>query len=669
MKRSRLRNKFLRTRTEISQIEYKKQRNLCVNLLKKAKKDHYANLDLNCMTDNKKFWQTVKPLFSNKVKAKTVIKLVENDETVDDEAKLAKIFNEYFVNIVKNLGILTYDDISPTENHLSEVDIAIRKYKNHPSIIAITDKMNKIDNPEFNFRFTSYEETKKEVGKLKIKKASQKTDIPVKIIRENIDVVSYFIYHNFNNLLSCVTFSTALKYADVTPAHKKDDKTNKENYRPISILPNLSKVYERLIYNQIYPYFNNLFSKFQCGFRKGFNAQHCLLTMIEKWRTTLDAGGETGAVLTDLSKAFDCINHNLLIAKLNAYGFDKQAVSFIHSYITKRKQRTKVDSAYSSWEMLLTGVPQGSILGPLLFNIYICDMFFETPQNICFAGYADDNTPYTYSSKIEEVLSNLENALKKLFQWFSDNYLVANASKCHLLTSSKTPKDITISNSNISSEEKVKLLGINIEGRLNFDSHVNTLLSKANKKYHALARVCNYMDINKRRLLMNAFIISQFSYCPLVWMFHSRGVNNKINSLHEKSLRLIYKNKPNLSFDDLLKENKSVKIHQRNLQTLATEIYKVKNDLGPEIMKEVFQFIEKPYNLRNNSVIQRHINRTVYFGTESITSLAPRIWEILPVEIKNAKSLGIFKEKIKTWTTDKCPCRLCKKYIANVGFI
>ena len=181
----------------------------------------------------------------------------------------------------------------------------------------------------------------------------------------------------------------------------------------------------------------------------------------------------------------------------------------------------------------------------------------------------------------------------------------------------------------------MKLLGINIEGRLNFDSHVNTLLSKANKKYHALARVCNYMDINKRRLLMNAFIISQFSYCPLVWMFHSRGVNNKINSLHEKSLRLIYKNKPNLSFDDLLKENKSVKIHQRNLQTLATEIYKVKNDLGPEIMKEVFQFIEKPYNLRNN-----------YFGTESITSLAPRIWEILPVEIKNAKSSGIFKEKL-----------------------
>ena len=107
-----------------------------------------------------------------------------------------------------------------------------------------------------------------------------------------------------------------MKYVDVTPIHKKDDKTDKTNYRPISILPNLSKVYERLIYNQISPYFDSVFSKFQRGFRKGFNAQHCFLTMVEKWRKTIDEGGETGAVLTDLSKASDCIDRNLLIAKL-----------------------------------------------------------------------------------------------------------------------------------------------------------------------------------------------------------------------------------------------------------------------------------------------------------------------------------------------------------------
>ena len=148
---------------------------------------------------------------------------------------------------------------------------------------AITDRMEKLGSPIFNLKSTSHEETEKEVNNLKIKKASKKSYIPVKIITKNVDIISYFLYHNFNNSLSCATFPTSLTYPDVTPIHKKDDKTDKESYRPISILLNLCKVYERLMYNQIYPYFDTLFSKFQCGFRKGFNAQHCLFAMIKKW--------------------------------------------------------------------------------------------------------------------------------------------------------------------------------------------------------------------------------------------------------------------------------------------------------------------------------------------------------------------------------------------------
>ena len=168
---------------------------------------------------------------------------------------------------------------------------------------------------------------------------------------------------------------------------------------------------------------------------------------------------------------------------------------------------------------------------------------------------------------------------------------------------------------------------------------------------------------------MKAFYsISQLSYCPLAWTFHSRTINNKINTLHEKALTLVYTSKPNLSFNDLLKDDKSVKIHQKNLQILATEIYKVKTDLGPKIMADISHFVEKSYSLRNNSIIQRQANRTVYFGTESISFLAPKSWELIPSEIKSAKSLNIFKENIKSWRTDKCPCRLCTTYVRNIGF-
>ena len=166
-----------------------------------------------------------------------------------------------------------------TENSLSEVEMALKKYKNHPSITAVKN----LGNFNFSFNFISHDEIVKELNNLKTKKASQKTDIPIKIVKENVDIISHFVYHNFNNSLSCSTFPTGLKYGDVTRIHKKDDKTDKTNYRPIIIFPNLSKVYERLMYNQISSYFDSVFSKFQCEFRKGFNVQHYLLTMVEKW--------------------------------------------------------------------------------------------------------------------------------------------------------------------------------------------------------------------------------------------------------------------------------------------------------------------------------------------------------------------------------------------------
>ena len=202
---------------------------------------------------------------------------------IDDESEIANIFNEYFVNIVKKLGILTEEQTRySATNQLSEVKMAIIKYKSQTSIKAVTDKMEKLGIPIFNFKFTFHEETEKEVDNLKIKKALQKSDIPLKIIKENVDIMSYFLYHNFTNSGSCPTFPTSMKNADVIPVHKQNTKTEKENYHPVSILPNLSKVYEILMYNQIYPYFDTLFSKFQCSFCKGFNAQHCLLAMIEK---------------------------------------------------------------------------------------------------------------------------------------------------------------------------------------------------------------------------------------------------------------------------------------------------------------------------------------------------------------------------------------------------
>ena len=390
--------------------------------------------------------------------------------------------------------------------------------------------------------------------------------------------------------------------------------------------------------------------------------------MIEKWGKTLDKNGSCGALLTDLSKAFDCLHHDLVIAKLHAYGFDFPSLKLIYNYLYNRQQRTKIENSYSSWHELIFGVPQGSILGPLLFNIFICDLFLST-NKIDIANYADDTTPYACRDSIDEVLNVLESETQNLFQWFINNGLKVNPDKCHLLLTSQESLSIKVGNDIIKNKDSQKLLGITINSKLNFDEHVNNICKKTNQKLNALSRIAYYMSFDQRKLILNAFILSQFSYCPLVCMNHSRYVNNKINRIHARTLRIIYNDRTS-SFEELLEKDNSDTIHHRNLKILATEMFKVKNDLAPSIFNNIFerQNMQK-YNLRNVSDFKSKTAKTVQYGTETISFLGPKIWDLVPSELKNLSNISMFKEKIKKWRIQDCPCRLCKQYIAGVGFL
>ena len=194
---------------------------------------------------------------------------------------------------------------------------------------------------------------------------------------------------------------------------------------------------------------------------------------------------------------------------------------------------------YSIWEDITSGVLQGSILGPLLFNIFLCDLFFEDESSY-FANNADDTTPYTVGSNTTEVLTNLSCHAQKLFTWFANNQMKANYDKYHLLLSTQESASIQVENFTIKSSKAKKLIGINIDNKLKFDIHVESIYQKANRKHNAFGKVTNYMELPKRRILMNAFFKSQFNYCPTIWMFHNRSLNNKINRLHERCLKIIY---------------------------------------------------------------------------------------------------------------------------------
>ena len=200
----------------------------------------------------------------------------------------------------------------------------------------------------------------KETNNLKTNKATQSIDIPTKIIKKNSGIFGHFIFGNYNNCLSYSIFPKSLKNTIITPVHKKGSKASKDNYMPVSILSIISKIYGRIMFKQISEYFGPILSKFQCGFRQGFSAQHCLLVMLQKWKWGVDNKKNFDALLTDLSKAFDCLPHCLPILRL------------VQSYLLNRKQITKINSEFISWEEILFGVPQGSIWDLLcLISFYV----------------------------------------------------------------------------------------------------------------------------------------------------------------------------------------------------------------------------------------------------------------------------------------------------------
>ena len=229
---------------------------------------------------------------------------------------------------------------------------------------------------------------------------------------------------------------------------------------------------------------------FQCGFRKKDSTQHALIAMIEKARKILEKGGKFGALLTDSSKAFDCVTHDLLIVKLQALNFDMNALNLIFDYLTGRKQRVKINSSFSSYLDIFQGVLQASILGPLLFNLFLCDLF-SFVEEADIKSYADDDIRYVCSQNLDVTLQKIEKVEKLLFDWFSNHFLKANADKCHLILSTDEPFSINIDNKVIKSSNNKKLLETNLNNRLDFDTHVINIYNRVGKKLNALARFPN----------------------------------------------------------------------------------------------------------------------------------------------------------------------------------
>ena len=392
--------------------EYKKLRNKVTEKIR-SKKSEYFKTTIEENKGNSSFlWKKLKEVLPNKRKIVPKSILSQNGDFVDDLADIADTFNEHFSTI----GTRMASNAPPCELEADD-------NTHFPVPDSLADKCLLPDITE--------EYVRKQISSMSVRKASGPDGISVQMIKIESPYITKSLTHIFNLSIRCEQYPKEWKHALVTPIHKGGDKCNATNYRPISILPIISKILERWVHSKVYSYLDvcNLIPSCQSGFRPLHSTETTLHDLTNKCFQAMERGEMTGTVFIDLSKAFDSVNHATLLDKLDRVNMSTSVINWFKSYLSKRSQSVNIEGNVSRALPLNTGVPQGSILGPLLFIIYTSDLPLCIPQTCNLFMYADDSTLTCSFTNINEIENNLNTALGRIYDWCTRNKLTINANK------------------------------------------------------------------------------------------------------------------------------------------------------------------------------------------------------------------------------------------------
>ena len=369
-------------------------------------------------------------------------------------------------------------------------------------------------------------------------------------------------------------------------------------------------------------------------------------------------------MITSLNlRAFDTIQHSQLLTKLENYGLSERAILLMTSYLTNRYQRVKIGNIFSEWEKVQTGVPQGSVLGPLLFNIFLNDIFYVI-ESCKLYNFADDNN-LSKSDKLPDTVSlSLKNDLTHIMAWFDANCFSSNLDKhkCMSMGKFSVYVQFEINGQIISPTSHAKILGVTIDHELKFKEHVSTICQKAARQLNVLKRLHKFLNEDSRLAIYRCFILSNFSYCPLVWHFCSIELCHKMEKIQERALRFVYSDFTS-SYDALLKKGNHQMLYLNRLRNIATEVYKICNGYSPRYLSDLIERKLLPYNVRAKDILNQPKCNSVSYGLNSFRYKGPKIWNQLPNHLKEAVSLDVFKSLIKKWSGPKCLCTMCSSLL------
>ena len=522
---------------------YKEHRKILCKTIKLAKKSYYGQKFEKCKTDPRKTWGLINDL-RGKSKTPTKPSFVIGNERITCRRNIATKFNEYFVSLASNLNAsiefqdgLPVSGILPFSHYLSnKVESSIYLYDT--CSLEIEDIIKEFEN-----------------GKA--------SDIPTILIKKSAKIISPTLARLYNFYMNAGNFPEIFKIGKINPIFKKGNKEVMENYRPVSILPIFGKIFEKIIYNRLYNYFakENVISENQFGFRKLHSTVHALHSSVRKIEAAMENGFHTIGIFIDLSKAFDTLDHNIMLHKLDYYGIRGVAKQLLESYLRGRKQYTAFDGECSEKQMVHYGVPQGSILGPLLFLLYINDLVnCYDGENTKFILYADDTNIFVVGQNKDEAFSNANKVLEKVHAYMKCNLLHINMDKCCFIhfqpsknmevnscsrtipfvSNNHVSKAIYIDGKKLKEVDDAKFLGVIIDKNLNWTAHINNLCKKLRAAAALLSKIRHWIPEKHYSKVYHALFEAHLTYGISVWGGVYDSKLNKIFQIQKHCVRILF---------------------------------------------------------------------------------------------------------------------------------
>lgn len=606
--------------------DYKKHKNKLQELIRITKNNYYKEQiqknKYNCQT----LWKVVNDYTKRKKTVDEIKDIKVYEKTISDKKEMANIFNQFYSEIGR--------------------EMAQKIIKPNISVVK---------NPTCNKSIFLYPANSEEVAnyirELKPHKSPGLDNIKSETLKTISDHIKEPFTYIINKILETGKFPTIFKVAVIKPVYKKGDKCNVTNYRPLSLISNLAKIVEKIIKCRIISFLNNynLLSNKQFGFKQNVSTEDAISYLTNNIYRALDESMPTLCVFLDLQKAFDTVSHKHLIDTVEDIGIRSTALRLIESYLTGRTQYVKIDGCLSNPMPVTYGVPQGTVLGPILFLIYINGLFnIETVG--CISSFADDTVILYTANTWAELKIKAEEDLKKIKTWFDEKYLTINFSKTKYIpfTCYKTniPFDdisFTINNTEyvIESTENIKYLGIEIDRYLKWDIHVSYVVKKLRSLLFKFKQLKQILDLKEIKLLYHSLVESHLQYGITGWGGVLKQHVKNLEITQKYFLKIMLNKVRTYPSNDLYNESKVLDIRQLYFNKILALQYKNRNHL-----KNLEHNYLTRYKKTREVQVER-ANKTI--GQRSVNFMAPRIFSCLPQKTKNLNNINLFKRHVKNW--------------------